>query len=223
MTDRTKRPQQEPPAARVAKDAPQSKEDIAQLPLASFEGEIHVVDTPERLAEALPKIRACPVLGLDTESRPSFKKGQHFPVALVQLASPREAWLIRICKLGFGPELVSILEDEGIVKVGVSLKDDVHRLRRLHPFQARNMVEMQRIATECQLEEQSLRKLVARVLGLRVSKRAQLTNWQAEELTEAQRKYAAADAWLCIMLLYHSTFGDYRRQHLPDLPPLHTL
>ncbi len=219
MSDKSKTP----PPGREQKKSKQGKDGAEQLPLASFTGPIHLIDTPELLAAALPKIRACSILGLDTESRPSFKKGQHFHVALIQLASPHEAWLIRICKLGFTQEIIDILEDENIAKVGVSLKDDIHRLRQLHPFTPKNLIELQRIATECHLEEQSLRKLAARVLELRISKRAQLTNWQADELTDAQQKYAATDAWICLTLLYHPFFSGYCQQHLPDLPPFHTL
>ncbi len=219
MSDKSKQPQ----SGKAKKNVAQGQQQVEQLPLASFSGPIHLIDTPELLAAALPKIRAARILGLDTESRPSFKKGQHFHVALIQLATPHEAWLIRICKLGFTQEIIDILEDENIAKVGVSLKDDIHRLRQLHPFEPKNLIELQRIATECKLEEQSLRKLAARILELRISKRAQLTNWQAEELTESQRKYAATDAWICLKLLYHPFFGEYCQRHLPNLPPFHSL
>lgn len=177
-----------------------------ELPLAQFPGRITLVDSIAKLDEELERICALPVIGLDTESRPSFRKGEYHPVSLLQLASEDSAWLIRINHTGFTTSLRQLLSDPHVVKVGLSLKDDIHRLQQLGAFKAASMVEIQHLAKRLGLEEQSLRGITERMLGLRVSKACRLTNWESEHLTPAQQLYAATDAWLCLRLYQHKAF-----------------
>ncbi len=194
-----------------------------ELELAVFPGEIVVVDSEEGLATAIEELNRCRIIGFDTESRPSFKKNQHYGVALIQLSTPTKAWLLRTNILGFSEGMRAVLEREDILKVGASLKDDTHRLRKLAPFDPKGMIDLQPLARAVNLEEQSVRKLAARLLKLRVSKRAQLSNWESATLSEKQQQYAATDAWICLKMLYAPEFQEQLKTMGYELPEYNTL
>ena len=173
--------------------------DIEQLPLGSFKGDIVVVDKPGlEYEKAIFYLRRQKILGFDTESRPVFSPGQHnHGVALLQLSGPKKAYLFRLQTLGMRRSLCSVLANKNILKVGAATADDVHGLQKLQKFQPAGFVDLQRIAWEWGIRDKSVKKLAANILGCRISKAQQLSNWEAETLSPAQRTYAATDAWVC--------------------------
>ncbi len=178
-----------------------SKEQINHLPLISFPGQIYVVDYREKVKFAYERLKQADILGFDTETRPSFRRGQSYPLSLVQLSTENECFLFRINLISFPARLRDILEDENIIKVGFDLSSDFHQLRSMvKDIEPRGFVDLQKYAKEFGLKNISLRKLSAIVLGHRISKRQRLSNWEQEPLTEKQRVYAATDAWITLKL-----------------------
>lgn len=175
-----------------------TKEELTGLPLRWFEGEIVVVESPKQVKEVAKILANQPVIGFDTETRPSFKKGKINKVALLQLSTPAQAFLFRLNRLGLPDEIREILSDSGILKPGVAIRDDIKALQGIKPFTPRGFIELQDFAQEMGIQNFSLKKLVAIVLGFRISKSQQLSNWEAPVLTESQQLYAATDAWTAL-------------------------
>lgn len=173
-----------------------SNEELAELPLSSFEGAIHVIEQPEDLDRALRYLSIQPIIGFDTETRPAFKKGQIFPVSLLQLATADQAFLFRINKIGLPAGLIKILASSKILKTGVAIRDDIKILQRIVHFKPAGFIELQDLVKDYGIENFSLKKLSAIVLGFRISKSQRLTNWDADELSEQQLIYGATDAWV---------------------------
>ena len=174
-----------------------TSEEIAACKLSWFKGEIVVVEDFETFKSVLPRLRNSKLLGFDTETRPAFKKGRKNKVSLVQLAVHDFAVLIRINKIGIPDELISLLSDSSVIKSGVALHDDLRFLSSVRKFIPAGFVDLQSFVKKFGIESSGLKKLTAIVLGFRISKGQQTTNWEAEQLTEAQRVYAATDAWVC--------------------------
>ncbi len=172
-------------------------DEIVKLPRLSFEGEAFVISTEDELREKIKLFSTSSILGFDTESKPSFKKGRNNGIALVQLSDEKTALIIKVKEVGLPNELVTILENEKIVKVGAAIRDDLKGLKSIRNFNPKGFVDLQQIAVNYDIEGQSVRKLAAIVLGVRVSKSQQLSNWEAESLSFAQIDYAATDAWVC--------------------------
>lgn len=179
--------------------SPLTNEVLDQLPLTQFEGRLVVVDTPEAIDKAVFEIRKHTMLGFDTETRPSFKRGVAYKVALLQLSSENVSWLFRINKIGLPNEVVRILEDPNILKAGVAIRDDIKGLQKWHPFTPGNFVDLQNVAKEIGIQDFSLKKLAAHAVGVRISKRQRLTNWEADSLTIQQQVYAATDSWISLL------------------------
>lgn len=175
-------------------------EELDRLPLVQFEQDIQLVDTPEKLSAAVEAMRHETMLGFDTETRPSFKRGVTYNCALLQLSTETTAWLIRLNIIGVTDELVEILQDASILKAGVAIRDDIRGLQKWHNFRPGNFIELQDMARQLGLEDFSLKKLAAHVMGVRISKRQRLSNWEADTLTEAQQHYAATDAWVSLLI-----------------------
>ncbi len=177
-----------------------SKEDIKELPLKQFEGPVTVIENPEDVERIVQILRQEKVLGFDTETKPSFKKGSSHEVSLLQLSTYKEAYLFRLNQTGLTDALSELLADASILKVGVGIRDDLRGLQRLSRFTADGFIELQEMVTHYGIEVFSLKNLAGLLLDFRISKRQQLSNWEAEQLTEAQIYYAATDAWaaLCI-------------------------
>ena len=175
-----------------------SNDELAELPLSSFEGIIHVIENPEDMGAALEYLSFQSILGFDTETRPAFKKGQIYPVSLLQLSTSEEAFLFRINKIGLPAGLVKILASPQIIKIGVAIRDDIKILQRIVPFKPGGFIELQDLVKDYGIENFSLKKLSAIILGFRISKSARLTNWDAPELTEQQLIYGATDAWVSV-------------------------
>ena len=174
-------------------------EEIEKMPLGSFHGKIYVIDkTGLDFVKAIAYLRTQKVVGFDTETRPVFSPGQrHNHVALLQLSGPRKAYLFRVGQLGMRKLICSILANPRIVKVGAAVHDDVRGLQYYQRFEPKGFVDLQQIAYEWGIRDKSVKKLAANILGIRISKSQQLSNWEAEELSASQQMYAATDAWVC--------------------------
>lgn len=174
-------------------------ETVAKLPLTLFEGKIEVIDSfGHEYDRAIRYLRRRRVIGFDTETRPVFTP--HAPqngVALLQLSSGRHAFLFRVHKIGLEEPLAAILANPKIIKVGAAVHDDIRGLQKIFPFEAAGFVDLQRICGEWGIQDKSVKKLTAIVMGKRISKTQQLSNWEAPKLSDAQKIYAATDAWIC--------------------------
>lgn len=180
-----------------------SKEELDELPFYSFDKEIVIVDSKEKAREAADYLSGFPYLGFDTETRPSFKKGQINQVALLQLSTDEKAYLFRLNRHDLSRRVVAILADQNIKKAGVAIRDDIKVLQAKSKFVPAGFVELQDEAKKRGIENFSLKKLAGIVLGLRISKAQQLSNWEADELAEPQQRYAATDAWLSYKIYEH--------------------
>lgn len=172
--------------------------EIQTLPLRAFEGKIVVVQEAAKVVRAVDEIKEHAAVGFDTETRPAFVKGQRYKVALLQLALPHKVFLFRVQATGLTPELTGFLQDTEKLKVGLALHDDLVALQRLKRFKPDGFVELTRLTRQAGYEAGSIKKLTALVLGFRISKSAQTSNWEAPTLTQKQLQYAATDAWVCL-------------------------
>ena len=177
-----------------------TKEHIKTLPVSSFEGKIHLITDINDVSDAIKTLRNHPVLGFDTETRPVFRKGMQHDVSLLQLSTSKEAFLFRLNHLGFPNELVEILEDSSILKVGIAILDDVRGLQKLSNFEPEGFIELADIASDLGIVTCGLRNLAAIFLGVRITKKAQLTNWERPVINSKQSLYAATDAWICLKM-----------------------
>ena len=176
-----------------------SPEEIGELPLAAFPGEIVVIDAEDdKYFSAIRYLRRQTVLGFDTETRPTFSPEQHSNgTAILQLSGKEKAFLFRVKKLGLPKELLSVLASSSIIKVGAATRDDVLGLQKILGFRPRGFVDLQSMVWEYGIRDKSVKKMAAIILGVKISKAQQLSNWEAEHLSESQMKYAATDAWIC--------------------------
>ncbi len=175
-----------------------TKEAIQQLPLLAFEGDIRVINTKKECNEALRILEQEALLGFDTETKPTFKKGDYNPTALVQLSKKEEAFLFRLNKIGYPKRLFDLLEESSITKLGISILDDLKDLERLSSFTPQSFIDLNHTANELGIGHNGVRKLAAIFLEHRISKSQQVSNWEIDELTEGQKRYAATDAWVCL-------------------------
>lgn len=176
------------------------KKDIAALPRVLFEGRIFVIQTEPEAQKAVSYLLSQPLLGFDTETRPSFRPGPMRSVALLQVATQDTCFLFRLNRIGLPQALVELLGDRRIPKIALSWKDDTKQLQRLQRFEMGDFVELQSYVREFGIEDASLQKLYANVFGQKISKGQQLSNWENDVLSEAQQRYAATDAWACVRL-----------------------
>jgi ribonuclease D len=177
-----------------------SPEEINNLPLKTFEGKTVVVSDASQLPKVIKEIEKYEVVGFDTETRPSFKRGQFYQVALLQLAVPKKAFLIRMNHTGLTEEIAELFSNEKIIKAGVGIRDDVKALQKLRPFEPAGFYDLSTLAKQAGLQVESVKKLTALLLGFRISKSAQTSNWEAVNFTQKQIEYAATDAWVCLEL-----------------------
>ncbi|MBR4952080.1 MAG: 3'-5' exonuclease domain-containing protein 2 [Alistipes sp.] len=174
---------------------------VALLPAARFPGRVVVVDSDDMVDAACDDLQRFERIGFDTETRPSFRAGVSYKVSLLQLSTPDVCYLFRLCKIRLSNRILKILGSRRILKVGADVSGDIRQLRELRDFSADGFVDLQLEASRWGIEEKSLRKLSAIVLGERVSKAQRLSNWEATVLTDQQRDYAATDAWVSLKLL----------------------
>ena len=173
--------------------------EMENLEFASFPGKIYVIDSVgAEFNRAIAYLRSQKIIGFDTETRPTFSQDQpRYGVALLQLSGPDKAFLFRINKMGMHRRLCNLMASEKIVKVGAAIHDDIKGLQKKHDFVPASFVDLQKIVCEWGIRDKSVKKMAAIILGFRVSKTQQLSNWEAERLSESQAKYAATDAWVC--------------------------
>lgn len=177
-----------------------SNEDTAKLPAVLFEGPIVIVDDEKQVEAACRDLASSPVLGFDTETRPSFRPGISYRVSLLQLSTPQLCFLFRLNKIPLAKPILQVLETDSILKIGADVAGDLRSLRQIRHFRDGGFVDLQALAPQWGIGEKSLRKLSAIVLGQRVSKAQRLSNWEAATLTDKQQLYAATDAWVCIRI-----------------------
>ena len=173
------------------------REDLKRLPLKAFEGEIHLIDSAAGVKKYLPVLLKEHVLGFDTETRPAFKKGRKNRLSLLQFSTQFHAFLIRVSATGIPDGLLRLLEDENIRKIGAAVHDDLIYLKEIRRFRPEGFLDIQKYVEAFGIENKSVAKLAGIVLGFRISKSQQLSNWDADVLTKAQMMYAATDAWVC--------------------------
>ncbi len=192
-----------------------TKEEVNALPLKAYEGPVTIVDNDHKLSAALKELKRETVLGFDTESRPAFKKGQNYPASLIQLGGERNIWLFQIQNFSNLDPLWRLLANRRIVKAGVAIADDIKKLQDLHAFKPGGFVEIADLTQQAGILNTGLRSLAGLLLGFRISKRAQVSNWAKSDLSEAQIQYAATDAWVSRELYLHMRrLGD----RVMDLP-----
>ncbi|MBL7855433.1 MAG: 3'-5' exonuclease domain-containing protein 2 [Cyclobacteriaceae bacterium] len=175
-----------------------SNEELNELPLGMFTGKVVVVQEAARIKKILPELYDQEMLGFDTETKPVFVRGHSNKVALLQLALPEKVFLIRLQQTGMTDELAEFLESAAIEKAGVAIRDDLVALKKLRSFNPGGFVEITHLTKSVGLEAESVKKLTGLLLGFRISKSAQTSNWEAPTLTEKQIQYAATDAWVCL-------------------------
>ena len=177
-----------------------TKEQIAELPRVEFPGVIQVVNTSAEARKAVAILKKYPILGFDTESKPTFKKGVPIHVSLIQISADDVCFLFRVRKISDLTPLHEIMDDPGIMKVGLSLHDDFTMLSHNYNFNPQGFVDLQKLVPDYNFACSSLQKIYAILFGMKISKAQQLSNWDADELTGAQASYAAIDAWACIRI-----------------------
>ena len=176
------------------------KDFVAKLPTEVFKGRIIVINHVSDTKKAVNYLLKQPILGFDTETKPSFKKGRSNKVALLQVASHDTAFLFQLNATGITDDIVRLLEDEKILKVGLSLSDDLRALSLRRKFKPGQFVEIQSLVKEIGIQDLSLQKIYANLFGMKISKTKQLSNWNTEVLDDRQKKYAALDAYACIRI-----------------------
>ena len=177
-----------------------SNEEAAQLPAIEFGGAIRIVEHERDIAAACKALAAEPVIGFDTETRPSFRPGVTFRVSLLQLSTPTVCYLFRLNRIPLAKPIIQLFENRQQLKIGADVAGDLRSLRQIRHFRDAGFIDLQTIAPQWGIGEKSLRKLSAIVLGQRVSKAQRLSNWEAATLTDKQQLYAATDAWVCIRI-----------------------
>lgn len=184
---------------RIIKEA-FDKKDIGALPQASFDGRIIIIQSEVDADKAVSYLLNQDILGIDTETRPSFRKGQTHQVALLQVSTVDTCFLFRLNMIGITESIKRLLEDCSVIKVGLSLKDDMHQLSKRADFTPGTFIELQNEVKKMGIKDMSLQKIYANLFSKRISKGQQLSNWEADTLTPQQKAYAATDAWACIMI-----------------------
>ncbi|MBR5323859.1 MAG: 3'-5' exonuclease domain-containing protein 2 [Muribaculaceae bacterium] len=177
-----------------------SKEDVALLEKDFFEGRIIVIQSNEEAKKAIAYLSEFKNVGIDTESKPSFKKGRQNKIALLQISTDECCFLFRLNIMGLSPELATFLENPNITKVGLSLKNDFMMLRGISAFTPKGFVDIQSIVDNYGIGEKSLQKIYAILFGKKISKSQRLSNWEADVLTDAQKRYASTDAWATLRI-----------------------
>jgi ribonuclease D len=176
------------------------KTEVAEMEVVSFPGRIIVIQTELEAEKAVEYLLRFPMVGIDTETRPSFKRGIMHKVALLQVSTYDTCFLFRLNMIGMCPPVERLLSHPTLVKVGLSLKDDINMLHRLGDFAGNNFIDLQNIVGQVGIRDMSLQKIYANLFGQKVSKRQRLTNWEADVLDDRQKEYAAIDAWVCLKI-----------------------
>lgn len=177
-----------------------TSEEVNALPLKAYEGKIILIEKQEDIEKAVSEIEQHAVVGFDTESRPAFQKGEFYNVSLLQFAIPEKVFLFRINLTGLTPRICSLLENAHVIKMGVALRDDIIDLKKLRMFNPQGFKDLHSLIKKHGVINSGLRKLAAMILGFRISKSQQTSNWENTVLNQRQQVYAATDAWVCLKI-----------------------
>ncbi|MBR5726105.1 MAG: 3'-5' exonuclease domain-containing protein 2 [Muribaculaceae bacterium] len=191
------------------------KQIINQMDVVSFPGDIHVISSISQVKSAVNALRTASIVGFDTETRPCFRRGERHPVALLQLSTATDAFLFRVNKTGVPAPLKEFLEDETCIKVGLSTSDDFHQLASICDCRPAGFIELQELVKQFSITDMSLQKIYAILFQMKISKGQQLSNWEAPQLTDAQQRYAAIDAWACLKIYEYLQSGAFTPQQSP--------
>lgn len=182
-----------------------TKEQINKLPLIFYSGPVQIINSKDEFHAAMDELNNEEFLGFDTETRPSFKKKVINSVSLVQISASTKTYLFRITNIGLPERLGRLFEDRNVLKIGAGLRDDFTKLKKLRPFTPEGFLDLQDFVPDFGIEEISLQKMAAIVLGSKISKSQRLSNWDAPNLSEAQIRYASTDAWICREIYFKLT------------------
>ena len=189
------------------------KKIISTLPQVLFQGKIVVILNDTDAKEAVDCLLSSHILGVDTDTRPTFKKGQIHKVSLLQVATKDICFLFRLNMIGINDDVKRLLENKSVPMIGLSWHDDILALHKRRAFNPGYFIDLQNIVGELGIKDLSLQKLYANIFHQKISKRQQLTNWDADVLNDKQKEYAATDAWACVMLyneiMHLKQSGDY--------------
>lgn len=190
-----------------------TKGELANLPAETFTGKITVINDEESAEAAARVLGASGLLGFDTETKPSFKRGERHLVALLQLSTAEESFLFRLNNIGLPKSIAEILEDENITKIGLSIHDDFLSLKKRFDIEPKGFVDLQQFVKDFNIADNSLSRIYGILFGKRISKGQRLTNWEASKLTQNQQEYAALDALACLNIYNHlqTTGFDYKK------------
>ncbi len=177
-----------------------TKDEINQLEVIGFDGVIHIIDNDNQVEEAVDHLSKQRRIGIDTETRPSFTKGVHYPVALLQVATLSECYLFRLNMLTKHREIMSLFTNKKLLKIGLSLHDDLRAIARINKSKPQSCVDIQKIVGDYGILDLGLQKIFAIIFDKKISKAQQLTNWENPELTLQQQIYAATDAWATLLI-----------------------
>lgn len=191
------------------------KQVINEMPVVSFPGRIHIIDAISQVKSAVKALRTVQCVGFDTETRPTFHRGERHNVALLQLSTYNDAFLFRVNKTGFPAPLKDFLEDSTITKIGLSTTDDFHQLTRVCDLAPQGFIELQQVVKQYDINDMGLQKIYAILFHQKISKGQQLSNWEAPQLTDAQQRYAAIDAWACLRIYDYLNEGNFIPQESP--------
>lgn len=175
-----------------------TKQEVNALPLMKYEGKYQIIEDESQVKEAVEACKKASILGFDTETKPAFRKGESYPVALLQLSLPDMAYLFRLNKIRLSEDIVSLFEDPKIKIVGIGIRDDIKDLQKLHKFKPQGFVDLNELGAKLGFESIGARNYAGMFMNHRISKSQQVSNWENEELTESQISYAATDAWICL-------------------------
>ena len=191
------------------------KQTINEMPRVTFPGQIHIIADVSQIQRAVTVLRSTHIVGFDTETRPSFRRGEHHNIALLQISTLSDAFLFRLNKTGVTAPLRDYLEDDSITKVGLSTCDDFHQLTKVCDCHPAGFIELQQLVKQYQIADMSLQKIYAILFQQKISKGQQLTNWEAPQLTDSQQQYAAIDAWACLRIYNYLQDGNFLPEHSP--------
>lgn len=177
-----------------------TKEEIATLAVEEFTGRIITINTESDANKAVDYLMGFPIVGFDTETRPSFKKGQRYKISLMQISTEDTCFLFRLNYIDMPESLIQFLKSENILKIGLSLRDDFNAIHKRTDVEPKGFLDLQHFVGQFGIEEASLQKIYAILFNKKISKGQRLSNWEADVLTESQKKYAALDAWACLKI-----------------------
>ncbi len=194
-----------------------TKEQLSGLPIETFAGKIIVIDHEEEVSDAVAFLSQQAALGFDTETKPSFKRGQNHKVALMQLATDEVCYLFRLNRIGYPDKLVQLMSNPDIKKIGLSLRDDFAAIRQRSVRKPENFIDLQLFVDKFGIDDNSLQKIYALLFGRKISKSQRLSNWETSQLTPAQQSYAAIEAWACLRIYNHlsSTNNEITPYNVP--------